>query len=68
MARKDKMEREPEMNVYPPMRWVKYENGVMVLQVLTNVGAGSSAWLNVPVVDALSVYGESSAGSSETAT
>jgi hypothetical protein len=48
--------KQPVLNIYPPMRWVRYENGVMILQVLTSVGEGKSAWLNVPTVDASSVY------------
>jgi hypothetical protein len=48
--------KEPVLSVYPPMRWVKYKDGVMILQVLTVIGEGKSAWLNVPMVDASSVY------------
>ena len=51
--------KEPVLSVYPPMRWVKYKDGVMILQVLTVIGEGKSAWLNVPMVDASSVYLES---------
>jgi len=52
--------KQPVLNVYPPMRWVQYADGVMILQVLTVVSQGKSAWLNVPTVNASSVYLEKS--------